>query len=48
MHFRSVVAAMFALSGAGYAVAQALSAQTAHRYCAPGKVLMVHVRRALR
>jgi hypothetical protein len=48
MNFRSIVAAMFALTGAGHAVAQALSAQTAHRYCAPGKVLMVDVRRALR
>ncbi len=45
MNFRSLVAAMFALSGAGHAVAQDLSAQTAHRYSVPGKVLMVDVRR---
>jgi len=45
MNFRSIVAAMFALTGAGHAVAQDLSAQTAHRYSVPGKVLMVDVRR---
>jgi rhodanese-related sulfurtransferase len=45
MNFQSIVAAMFALGGAGQAVAQDVSVQTAHQYSVSGEVLIVDVRR---
>ncbi len=46
MNFKSIVAAMFALGGAGHAAAQDVSVQTVHEYAAKGDVLLVDVRRA--
>ena len=44
-HTQSIVAAMFAVGGAGQAAAQDVSAQTAHQYSVTGDVQIVDVRR---
>lgn len=46
MNFQSIVAALFALGGAGQAAAQDVSVRTVHEYAAKGYVLLVDVRRA--
>ena len=46
MNFQAIVAAMFALGGAGHAVAQEVSVQTAYQQAQAGEVLIVDVRRA--
>ncbi|MBK8199956.1 MAG: rhodanese-like domain-containing protein [Acidobacteria bacterium] len=46
MNIQSIVAAMFALGGAGHAAAQTVSVQTVYEQVKAGQVLLVDVRRA--